>query len=146
MTIGEQEILSTRVFDAPKERVYEAWSNPERLARWWGPNGFTNTFHEFDWRPGGDWKFTMHGPNGVDYPNHSVFVEMVPSERIVLDHVVSPEFRVTATFESVEGGTKLSFLQQFKHAEQFEQVKGYCADGNEQNFDRLGALLAELSA
>ncbi|MBB6734596.1 SRPBCC family protein [Cohnella zeiphila] len=146
MIVGEKEILSVRVFDAPREQVYEAWSNPERLARWWGPNGFTNTFDAFDWRPGGDWKFTMHGPDGVDYPNHNVFVEMVPFERIVLDHVVSPEFRVTATFENAEGGTKLSFRQQFKHAEQFEPIKEICNDGNEQNFDRLGAVLAELSA
>lgn len=139
--LGQNEIISSRQFDVPKERIYEAWTTPELMARWWGPNGFTNTFHEFDPRPGGDWRFIMHGPDGVDYPNHITFVELVPDERIVLTHNGAPEFQVTATFEDVDGGTFVTFRQLFKSAKVFEQVKAICIDGNEQNFDRLADLL-----
>lgn len=103
MTVGPNEIVSTRLFSAPRQLVFRAWTTPELIARWWGPQGFTNTFHECDITPGGTWLYTMHGPNGVDYPNHSVFVEIVPLERVVLDHLSGHHFRVTATFEGLEG-------------------------------------------
>ncbi|MGO4549144.1 SRPBCC domain-containing protein [Paenibacillus sp. 2TAB23] len=116
------------------------------LARWWGPQGFTNTFHECDIRPGGMWRYTMHGPDGVDYPNHNVFVELMPPERVVFDHLSGHEFKITATFEEFEGRTKVTFRQLFKKKEEFEQAKPYCIEGNEQNLDRLGKVLAELAA
>jgi uncharacterized protein YndB with AHSA1/START domain len=141
--LGENEIISSRRFDTTRERVYEAWTNPELLARWWGPNGFTNTFHVFDLKPGGDWRFMMHGPDGKDYPNYSVFQEIVPLERIVFVHKSGHEFQVTATFEELDGGTHVTFRQLFKHAADFEEAKPYCVEGNEQNFDRLGKLLSE---
>lgn len=144
--LGENEIISSREFDFPRELVFRAWTTPELLARWWGPQGFTNTFHECDIKPGGTWRFVMHGPNGVDYPNHSVFVEIVPPERVVLDHLSGHKFRVTATFEDLDGRTGVTFRQLFKKAAAFEQAKAYCVEGNEQNFDRLGALLAELAS
>lgn len=142
---GKNELVSTRVFDVPRELVFQAWTSPELLARWWGPRGFTNTFHEIDMRPGGTWQFTMHGPNGVDYPNHSVFVEIVPLERVVLDHLSGHQFRVTAIFEDLKGRTRVTFRQLFKDTEEFEQAKPYCIEGNEQNLDRLGELLTELN-
>ncbi|TVY11794.1 SRPBCC family protein [Paenibacillus cremeus] len=145
-TIGENVVINSREFEVPRELVYQAWTTPELLARWWGPNGFTNTFHEFDLRPGGEWRFIMHGPNGVDYPNHIEFVEIVPQERIVLKHTSSPEFQVTATFEDLGGRTKVTFRQQFMHAKEFEQAVKYCVEANEQNFDRMGELLKEMSA
>jgi uncharacterized protein YndB with AHSA1/START domain len=125
--------------------VYEAWTDPELLARWWGPSGFTNTFHEFDLKPGGEWRFVMHGPDGTDYPNHSVFVELVPRQRIVLRHLNAPEFLLTAVFEDLGGRTRLVFRQLFNTATTFERVKTYCVEGNEQNFDRLAALLGVAS-
>lgn len=146
MTAGKNELVSAREFDAPRELVYRAWTTPDLLARWWGPKGFTNTFHEIDIKPGGAWRFTMHGPDGTDYPNHSVFVEIVPMERVVLDHLSGHEFRVTATFEDLGGRTGVTFRQLFKVTEEFEQAKPYCMEGNEQNFDRLGKLLAELAS
>ncbi|MDD9270797.1 SRPBCC family protein [Paenibacillus sp. GCM10023248] len=139
---GVNEIISTREFDFPREQVFQAWVNPEQLVQWWGPQGFTNTFHECDMRPGGTWRFVMHGPDGKDYPNHSEFVEIVPNERIVIQHMSAPEFQVTATFEDVDGRTKVVFRQLFKIAKQFENAKKYCIEGNEQNFDRLNAVLA----
>jgi uncharacterized protein YndB with AHSA1/START domain len=143
--MGDNEIISSREFDVSQELMFQAWTTPELLARWWGPAGFTNTFNEFDLRPGGTWRFVMHGPNGVDYPNHNVFAEIVPSERIVLDHLSNPEFRVTATFENLEGRTRLTFRQRFKNKEEFERMKTFCAEANEQNFDRLGTVLAGLT-
>src|SRR5512138_74034 len=85
--LSDREIVSTRTFDAPRERVFEAFSDPSRVARWWGPSGFTNTVHEFDMRPGGTWWFTMHGPDGADYPSESVFVDIVKPERIAFQHL-----------------------------------------------------------
>lgn len=145
MIAGPNELVSVRVFDAPRELVFRAWTTPEWLARWWGPQGFTNTFHECDIKPGGTWLYTMHGPDGTDYPNHSVFVEVVPPERVVLDHLSGHQFRVTGTFEDLEGRTKVTFRQRFNNTEEFEQAKPYCVEGNEQNLDRLGELLAELN-
>ena len=73
--LSDREFANSRVFDAPPERVFRAWTDPNHLAQWWGPKGFTNTFEEFDLRPGGPWRFVMHGPDGTDYKNHSVFGE-----------------------------------------------------------------------
>ncbi|MFC5403226.1 SRPBCC family protein [Cohnella soli] len=145
MIAGENELISTREYDVPQELVFRAWTSPDLLAQWWGPKGFTNTFLECDMRPGGEWRFTMHGPDGTDYPNRCAFVEIVPSERVVIDHLLGHEFRVTATFESLDGGRcKVIFRQRFKEKEEFEKVKIYCIEGNEQNLDRLGQLLATL--
>ncbi|MFM1653548.1 SRPBCC family protein [Brevibacillus sp. B_LB10_24] len=146
MTIGETELSTSRVFDVPRELVFRAWTTPELLARWWGPHGITNTFHECNIKPGGTWKFTMHGPDGVDYPNHNEFVEIVPLERIVLDHLSGHEFRITASFEDLDGRTNVTFRQRFKIKEEFEKAKPYCVEGNEQNLDRLGELLTEMAS
>ncbi|TCZ78209.1 polyketide cyclase [Paenibacillus albiflavus] len=144
MTIGENEIISSREIDVPRELVFRAWTTPNLLAQWWGPNGFTSTFHECDVKPGGEWLFTMHGPNGVDYPNHNVFAQIVPIERVVIDHLSSHEFRVTGTFEDLGGRTKITFRQLFKTAEDFEQAKPICVEANEQVLDRLSKVLAEM--
>lgn len=145
MKPGDNELIAVRVFDAPRELAFRAWTTPEWLARWWGPNGFTNTFHEIDIKPGGVWRLTMHGPDGADYPNLSTFIEIVPHEKIVLDHLSGHEFRVTALFEDAEnGGTRVIFRQRFKVAEEFEAAKPYCEAAHEQNMDRLGQVLEEL--
>lgn len=138
----ENAVLNSREFPFPRELVFEAWSNPERLARWWGPNGFTNTFETFDFRPGGEWRFVMRGPDGTDYPNRNVFKEIVPLERIVIHHPLDPEFQLTAVFEEAGGRTKLSWRQQFKEKEAFDQMKSIAAEANEQNFDRLNEVLS----
>ena len=101
----EREIMGTRVFDAPRDLVWAMWTDPKHIAQWWGPRGFRNTIHEMDVRPGGHWRFIMHGPDGQDYQNHNVYVEIKKPERIVFDHVSGPVFRATATFEDL-GGNK----------------------------------------
>lgn len=145
MTPIEEEnvVINSRIFDFPREVVFKAWTTSEQLARWWGPKGFTNTFHEFDFISGGQWRFVMHGPNGVDYPNHSTFEEIVPLERIVIRHLNTPEFLLTATFDEMDGQTKLTWRQQFMKWAAFEQTKSYLNEANEQNFDRLNDLLTE---
>ena len=143
---ANREIVSSRVINASQENVFEAFCNPDILARWWGPEGFTNTFQTFEFRPGGTWEFVMHGPNGTDYPNKSVFVEIVELERVVFEHVVPPIFRMTITFEKAgqDDKTQFGFRMLFESAELCEKLKGICVPANEQNFDRLEAVLAGL--
>lgn len=139
-TQADRQIISARVFDVPRDQLFEAWTDPEKLAKWWGPRGFTNTFHIFDQTPGGYWHFVMHGPDGTDYQNQCIFLEIVKPERIVFDHVSAPKFRVVATFQDEDGKTKLTFRMIFDSAKVCEQLKPVCVPSNEENFDRLGAL------
>lgn len=139
----ELEIVTTRTVPFPRERVFRAWTEVEHLARWWGPNGFTNTFDVFDPKPGGDWRFVMHGPNGKDFPNHHVFVEVAP-ERIVLDHITDHFFRIVATFDEASGGTAITFRMQFETAAECERVKAFALPLNVQVMDRLEAELARM--
>jgi uncharacterized protein YndB with AHSA1/START domain len=80
---SDREIVFTRTFDAPCELVFEAWTDPKHLMQWWGPNGFTNTIHEINVKPGGIWRFIMHGPDGVNYSNKIIYDEVVAPERLV---------------------------------------------------------------
>jgi uncharacterized protein YndB with AHSA1/START domain len=143
---SEREIVTMRIVEAPRARVFRAWTDPDQLARWWGPEGVTNTFHEFDLRPGGTWRFVMHAPDGIDYQNKSVFLEIVAPERIVFDHVSGPHFTVAASFEDVDGKTRVTFRQLFESAAQRDKVAAFAVEANEQNLDRLEALLADASS
>ena len=96
-------------------------------------------------RPGGGWRFVMHGPDGVDYKNKSVFVEVAKPERIVFQHVSGPRFQVTATFAEEAGKTRLTFQMLFETAAECAKVKVYAVEANEQNFDRLEAQLATMA-
>jgi uncharacterized protein YndB with AHSA1/START domain len=142
----ELEILSARTFDAPRERVFEAFTDPARLARWWGPKGFTNTFQEFDLRPGGTWRFLMHGPDGGVYPNESVFVEVVRPERIVFRHVSGHRFVMTMTFAEQGSGTRVTWRMRHETARECEKIRPIAVDANEQNFDRLAEELARMAS
>ncbi len=132
------EIMSSRDLPFPREAVFAAIADPTRLAQWWGPAGFTNTFDQFDFRPGGDWKFVMHGPNGVDYPNHSVFSVITPPERVEFEHVSAPKFRMTMTLaELPKQRTRLVWRMKFATAELRDQIFKIAGSANEENFDRL---------
>ncbi len=140
--ITDREITSTRLFDAHRKLVFRAWSNPELLAKWWGPKGFTNTFHEFEFKPGGTWKFTMHGADGTDYPNRNVFDEIIEPEKIVFTHFQTVHtFQVTATFEAIGNQTKLIFYMLFESAEECKRVKPFVINANEENFDKLEEVI-----
>ncbi|EFV77918.1 SRPBCC family protein [Cytobacillus pseudoceanisediminis] len=141
--IGDREITVTRVFDAPVDLVFDSWTKEEHLSKWWGPQGFTLTSQTFDMKPGGTWQFIMHGPDGVDFPNTNVFVEVVKPERIVFKHDVFPYFLATAAFEDLDGKTKLTYTTIFEEtAAVFEKVKTYAAPGAEQTMERLEEHLA----
>jgi len=144
-TPSDREITTRRVLDAPRERVFQAFSDPARLARWWGPNGFTNTFHECDLRPGGHWRFVMHGPNGGDYQNHSVFMEVVKPERIVFDHLSDHWFRMTITLSARPASqTLITWHMLFETAAERDRIQAIVGEANEQNLDRLEAELARV--
>lgn len=145
----DREILLTRVFDAPRELVFNAWIDPKHIAQWFGPTGFATTIHEMDVRPGGVWRFIMHGPDGVDYPNRIVYVEIVKPERLVYNHFSEDtdepgQFHVTMTFAEQGGKTVLSMQMLFETAAERDRVvKEYGAiEGGEQTLDRLAAYLA----
>ena len=143
MARADGDIVSTRLFPAPREQVFRAITDPAQLARWWGPHGFTSTFHEFDLRPGGAWRFVMHGPDGAEYPMTNRFVEIDEPERIVIDHVQeSHDFRLTMELAEEAGGTRLTWRMRFASAEEAERVRSFILTANEENFDRLGAVLA----
>lgn len=139
-TESDREIVSTRVVPHPRERVFRAMAERERIARWWGPAGFRNTIERFEFREGGEWVFTMHGPDGKDYPNHSRFERIAPPELVIL-HVNAPHFRLFVTLADEAGGTRVHWRQVFEDARVREQLAPICVPANEQNFDRLEAEL-----
>ncbi|MGC1273092.1 MAG: SRPBCC family protein [Planctomycetaceae bacterium] len=143
-TQDDRVIVSSRVFDAPRMRVYEAFRDPEQLACWWGPKDFTNSLHEFDFRPGGLWRFTMHGPDGVDFLNESVFEEIVEPGRIVFRHREPIHgFQMAMTFSEQGDQTTLTWRMCFDSAEECDRVRALVVEANEQNFDRLADHLTK---
>ena len=141
----DRELVTSRVINAPRERVFRAFADPAHLARWWGPTGFTNTFREFDLRPGGAWRFTMHGPDGANYPNESVFVEVTPPERVVFRHVSGPQFEMTITFSAHGADTLVGWRQVFNSADECRRIARFAVAANEQNLDRLAVQVLEVA-
>ncbi len=142
----DRTLTATRVVNAPRELVFKAWTTAEHHKNWWGPDGFTNTFHTYDVRPGGKWSFIMHGPDGKSYPNESVFVQVTPPSFLVFDHISAPQFQVQASFEEAgENKTRVTFKMVFDTPEECENMKAFVVDKNEQNLDRLEAELKKMS-
>ncbi|MBK7174274.1 MAG: SRPBCC domain-containing protein [Bacteroidales bacterium] len=117
--------------------IFAAISHPERLAKWWGPAGFTNTFSQFQFITGGKWSFIMHGPDGVNYVNDSEFAEIIPNEKVVIRHISEPRFTLTISLTNSAKGTLVLWNQEFDNAEVAEQVAHIVIPSNEQNLDRL---------
>jgi len=143
---ADRELLITRELNAPVELVWEAWTTPEHIANWWGPTGFTNTISKMEMKPGGEWDLVMHGPDGTDYRNKSVFKEIVKYKRIVYEHITGPKFIATIEFEDRGEKTYLRWHMLFETREQFIQtVKTFKADeGLKQNVEKLGKYLEGL--
>jgi uncharacterized protein YndB with AHSA1/START domain len=143
---ANRELLNTYLVAAPIDIVWPAWTKPEQIAIWWGPNGFTNTIHKMDVQPEGEWKFIMHGPDGTDYRNESIFKEVVPHKRLVFEHITGPHFLATIEFESLGNQTFISWRMLFDSEEQFIKViKVFKADEAQiQNIERLKAFLVTL--
>ncbi len=147
----DREITHTRIFNAPRELVWQAMTDPQHVVHWWGPRGFTTTIEEMDVRPGGVWKHVMHGPDGTDYPNKSIFIEVVKPERIVYSHGgakkggTNAQFEATWSFDELETNkTCVTVRMIFPSAEIRNKVaKEYGAvEGLTQTLQRLEERLA----
>ena len=144
------EINITRVYDAPVRAVWDAWIDPKQAAQWWGPRGFTITTHSKDLRPGGSWKYTMHGPGGVDYPNNTKYFEVEECAKLVYDHGGNddqpPLFRVTVLFSETKGKTKMDMTMSLDTPEAVENIRKIIkmAGGNS-TWDRLAEYVEKES-
>lgn len=145
------EIRIIRLYDAPLEAVWDAWTDPEQVKQWWGPRGFTLTTHSKELKPGGIWHYTMHGPDGVDYPNKTVYHEVEEHAKLVYDHggydERAPLFRVTALFSAVDGQTRLEMSFAFATPDVAEQMRQFIKQvGGDSTWDRLAEYLESESS
>jgi len=152
LIINDREVIVTRVLKAPREMVFDAWTDPKQVIQWFGPNGFSTTTINMDARTGGEWRFIMHGPDGTDFPNYIRFIEVVRPSKLAYKHSTEKEdepgqFMVTITFEAQGKNTLMTMKSVFKSAEDLAFViREYKADiGAKENADRLEAYLATIS-
>jgi uncharacterized protein YndB with AHSA1/START domain len=150
---ADREIVISRIVNAPRELVWQAMTDPKHVVHWWGPRGFSTTIEEMDVRPGGIWKLVMHGPDGTDYPNKSVFKEVTKPERIVFSHGGAKKggpaaiFEATWSFDAVDDGkTKVTIRMVFPSpADRDKVVKEYGAiEGGKQTLERLTEHLPKM--
>jgi uncharacterized protein YndB with AHSA1/START domain len=143
---SDREIVISRLINAPRELVFEVWTKKEHLEKWWGPNGFSTTTKEFDFRPGGNWIHTMHGPDGTDFPNEVYYEIIVPPERIEYAHgggddvgVNDAQFHATVTFDDEGGKTRITMKSVFQTAKQRNHVveKYGAIEGGKQHLANL---------
>lgn len=145
----DRTINISREFDAPREWVFNAFTAPEKISQWWGPNGFTTTTKSMEFEVGGEWIFTMHGPDGTDYPNRVVYTEIKNPELLKYDHFDEyedvgrpPHFKQTITFEEVNGKTKVELNLLFPTAENRQEAAEFGAiEGGHQTLSRLAEFL-----
>ena len=135
---------TTRVFKASPAAVFAAFSEPARLARWWGPDGFRNTFSKFEFKPGGQWLFIMHGPDGTNYPNEMTFVAIEPARQVVMTHTNQPYFQLTIRLEGTVAETLVTWEQVFENAEIAASIAHIVEPANEQNLNRWQAEVAAM--
>jgi len=136
-------ISNTRTFPSTPREIFRAFEDPWILAQWWGPSGFINTFETFEFKPGGRWVFTMHSPDGANYFNDSIFHDVTPDTRIVIEHLVNPWFRLTITLTTTNDQTELRWDQEFENPDVADRMRQLCVTANEQVLDRLQAILAK---
>jgi uncharacterized protein YndB with AHSA1/START domain len=147
-TNDSKEIRIVRIYDAPLKAVWDAWTDPDQVAQWWGPRGFSITTHSKDLRPGGNWTYTMHGPDGIDYPNNTLYLEVEPLAKLVYDHggndARPPLFRVTVLFAEVDGKTRMDMSMGLASAEAAAQTRQFIKQvGGNSTWDRLAEYLAK---
>jgi uncharacterized protein YndB with AHSA1/START domain len=148
VTRKANELYLTRVFDAPAKLVWDAWTDPEQVGQWWGPRGFTFTTHKPELRPGGKWIYTMHGPDGTDYPNVATYHEVEKYARLVYDHgateTTPPLFRVTVSFAENCGKTTMNMTMGLASAAAADESRKFIKKvGGDTTWDRLAEYLHE---
>jgi uncharacterized protein YndB with AHSA1/START domain len=131
--------IRQKLIAAPPATVFAAMSDPARVAGWWGPEGFTNTIHEFDFTPGGRWLLTMHGPDGKDYPNESRFLRVETNRVFEIEHLNGHHFVLTLELELSGDATVVKWRQTFDTVEHYQRIASFIATANEQNLERLAA-------
>jgi uncharacterized protein YndB with AHSA1/START domain len=131
--------ITSREIPANTATVFAAFADPELLAKWWGPSGFSNTINRFEFIPGGKWLFVMHGPDGRNYPNESEFIEIIPNEKVVVRHHSQPNFTLTILIIGLENGSLVIWNQEFDSKEVAKSVAHIVIPSNGQNLDRLTA-------
>lgn len=139
----DRTLRTARTLPYSPQQIYGAFASPDLLASWWGPEGFSNTFEIIEFTAGGRWKFVMHGPDGKDYANESIFAALEPDASIVIRHVCPPHFTLTVELTPADGGTHLSWVQVFDDARTAQAVKQRAGPANEQNLDRLTQVLGK---
>ena len=137
-----------RLYNAPVQAVWDAWTDLDQVAQWWGPRGFTITTHSKDLKVGGHWRYTMHGPDGTDYPNVTKYHDVESRKRLVYDHGGGddqpPLFRVTVTFAEKVDGTEMDMTCAFASADVAAQMVGFIrAAGGNGTWDRLAEFLVK---
>lgn len=141
--LNEPIIVTARRVRAARALVWDHHTDPTKLARWWGPEGFTNEVERFELRPGGAWHHVMRGPDGAVYRMEKRLLEVLPPERLVHEHLDPVHsFRMTITLAEEAGETLLTWVMRFDSPEEHARVKEFIAQANEQNLDRLEAALA----
>ena len=145
---ADRELRLSRKLNAPIDLVWEVWTQPEHIANWWGPDGFTNTIHTMEVVPGGEWDLVMHGPDGTNYKNKSVFKEIILYKKLVYEHITGPKFVATVEFQEQGDQTLITWHMLFDTVEEFVQtVKTFKADeGLRQNIEKLDVYLSGLKA
>lgn len=145
---NSSDLTLTRVYDAPVSVVWDAWTDPKKASKWWGPRGFSITTKSKDLRPGGQWVYAMHGPDGVDYPNITTYFVVEPHKRLEYDHGANENqkalFRVNVLFSEMNGKTTMKMTMTFESPERAKEMSKFIkmASGNS-TWDRLGEYLEE---
>ncbi len=142
MSAEDRTLSTSRILPFPAMVIYGAFASPDLLAQWWGPDGFTNSFEVFEFRNGGRWKFVMHGPDGKDHANESVFALLEPGRRVVIEHTCAPLFTLTVSLAPVADGTRVDWQQVFADAATARAVERIVGPANEQNLDRMTRVLS----
>ena len=142
---NNRTLFITHRFHAPVELVWKLWSDPEQIIHWWGPHGFTNTIRTMEFVKGGEWNLIMHGPDGTNYPNKSIYLEIIPFQKIEFEHF-NPHFITTVLFREIAGTTNIEWSMLFDTPEMFETVvRVHKADeGQQQNIEKLENYLQKI--
>ena len=144
LSLEEQSrtVVSSRIIDAPVGDVFDAYANPKKIVRWWGPSGFTLTTESIDLSEGGHWHFVFKGPDGTEYKNHVAFLKIELPHLFVVDHLSGPKYRGTVTFDDLGGKTLVTMYWTFENAGVFAKIRESIIAGNEGNLDRMSEVVA----